>query len=374
MKPVARPWIDALEDGGAHDRVEELDRIGVAQEIDRDEPGGLLSGHDELDAGERRDVAQLAAVAEDGPGFRDRHRVRGQTGEVTRDRAGDCTWAELEHVLRLLGRRLDPLARDRIQHRRHVQRVPARGERHRCSERICRFEVESRPRELEHRGERERGRPDDQRGRVSEQLVEEGRGPSGLGRAGGDDEREREPVEAAREEAEPPDRLQVGPVQVVDDQAGRGGVGDVRCKPVQPVAHRERGVLLDMLSRRWDRGEEGLDECGRAREMVGALLVGRAQQQGLEELPDDAERELGFVLSRARPQHLHPGGGGERANLREQARLPDPGAPLDDDEPPLARPGVVEHRGEHGQLGFTLEQYRRRPPDALDTPCHSPTS
>ena len=234
--------VDRVVDGGANDRVEELDRVYGTEEIDPHQPACRLACDDEVELGERGGVAKLASVAENRRRSGDRDRVWWQAAEADRDRSGDRARAKPEHGLGVRAGRLESFLSDRVEQCTHEQRVPARGNGDGGAERLSRLEPESRAGELRDRGKRQRSRLDDQGRRVGEQLVEQRRVVALLGRSRRGDNDERKPLQPTHEVPQPVQRRSVGPVQVVDDQAGRLQVGEVRGQPVEPVLDREGRV------------------------------------------------------------------------------------------------------------------------------------
>lgn len=73
----------------------------------------------------------------------------------------------------------------------------------------------------------------------------------------------------------------------------------------------------------------------------GAPLLGRRPPQAaLEELVDDAEREVDLELAGARRQAVEAAGPRTLAGLGEQRRLADPRRPFEHEDPPRSLAGV----------------------------------
>lgn len=87
MHEDARPGVDRVVEGRAHDRVKELDRVGGTQQLGPDEPTRGVARLDELEPGERSHMAQLASVTEDRSGLGNGDGVLGETGQTDGDRA-----------------------------------------------------------------------------------------------------------------------------------------------------------------------------------------------------------------------------------------------------------------------------------------------
>jgi hypothetical protein len=110
-----------------------------------------------------------------------------------------------------------------------------------------------------------------------------------------------------------------------------------------------------------DAWEERLDEgCGSG-EKFGALVCGCIGEQRLEQLPDDTERELGLVLAGPSAEHPHALAARDRTCFGEQARLPDPRAPLDHHHPPFSCPSGRRRLVQRRELPVAFEQRPRRP-------------
>ena len=134
-------------------------------------------------------------------------------------------------------------------------------------------------------------------------------------------------------------------MEVVDRQQQRALGGEVGGQPEQAV---ERGERRDGLLAGVGRTEHGRGGRGRPGERGGIDLA-------LEELAHDAEAELALQLAGA------GGEDGELARRRgaqagEQARLPDPGRTLDQQQAPAPGDGIADGGVEHRELGVALQQ------------------
>ena len=122
----------------------------------------------------------------------------------------------------------------------------------------------------------------------------------------------------------------------VVDQHEQGRAGrEVRGQPVEPVQRGRPGVD--------GRGAVLEHRCGQR---------GRAGQQvwfqhGLEQLADDGEREVALQLGAARGEHAVLGRRG--ASAAEQAGLPDPGRPFDQQ-----RATVLQHAADRLELAVAF--------------------
>ena len=87
---------------------------------------------------------------------------------------------------------------------------------------------------------------------------------------------------------------------------------------------------------------------------------GRVGQQPLEQLADDAEREVALEVRAAGREHARAGALRAAAHLAEQPRLADAGRALDQRRAALARQRVAEQRAERRQLALALHQAAHR--------------
>jgi hypothetical protein len=197
------PGVDRVVDGGANDGVKELDRVCVAEEINRHQPACRLARDEKVELGERGGVAKLAAVAENRCRAGDCDRVRRQARQADRDRSGDRARPKSEHGLGVRASRLEAFLSNRVEQCTHEQRGPARGNRDGGAERLSRLAPESRADELRNRGKRQRSGLDDQRQRVRQELVEQRRIMALLGRSRRRDDGQRQPLQPADEVPQP---------------------------------------------------------------------------------------------------------------------------------------------------------------------------
>ena len=343
-------------DRGPHDRVHEGEVAFDAQQpVPRKRRGGVR-GELGVDAGERRRVGQPHVVAEDGDRLRERGCLDGQPRQSKADRARDGLGADLVHALRVLRLRRDPLARKRVEERAEEQRVAAG----RLVARVGELDVDVARERLadQRRGrvQRQRLRADHDRTRVADHLGDERLLVRLGGRARPDDDEDRQSLEPARGVAQPAKRCGVAPVQVVDGEQQRLARREVSGEPEEPVQRRERVVRKSLRVAQPPLVEERRGERGGAREQLLALLSRGEREHGLEELANDAERELVLPLAAARGQHPHPRRGRERARLADEAGLPDPGVALDRDEATVAPARNLDHRAQRRELRLALEQ------------------
>ena len=204
----------------------------------------------------------------------------------------------------------------------------------------------------------QRAGPDVRGGRIVGDLGQQ----RGVGRrvagadAGGD--QHRLALEPADQVGEKPQRRAVAPLEVVDLEQQRALGGEVERQPVQAVERGERRVA----GRRSlvGRGEHDARGRGGAGQCVG---IG---DDGLEELADDAEREVALQLAGARVEHHRAAGVRVAPELRQQPRLADPGRALDQHRAALAHAGLGEQGVEQRHLAVALDQAAGRRPRLLD--------
>ena len=153
-------------------------------------------------------------------------------------------------------------------------------------------------------------------------------------------------------------------MEIVEYEQRRGPERGVDGQPVQAVENRERRIggrrvgELTAEQRRRRRGGAG--------EQLAALLHRRRREHRLEQLPDEAERELPLELAAPGGEDPHPGAHSERARLGEEARFADPRARLDHQEAAVACGAIVNERPELRDVRVAFEQRGRERPAA---PC-----
>ena len=130
----------------------------------------------------------------------------------------------------------------------------------------------------------------------------------------------------------------IAPVEVVDHDAP----AERSAAEVDGRASRGRGA--SRTTRRAPRRRSSDSAAEQRGRRAAAPASSRSRSSGvdqrtLEELAHDAERELALELAPPRGQHGHPRVGGPAAGLRGEARLADPGLPLDQQHPGVA-PGA----------------------------------
>ena len=175
---------------------------------------------------------------------------------------------------------------------------------------------------------------------------------AGLARSGpatGRQERDRKPVDAAREIGEPAQRRRVAPVQVVGQEQHGPFLRDRGEQPVEAVDHR-RGVGLALprvVEDRagWTRGARQPAPPGRCRGLA---------QRGVEHLPHEPEAELALDLAAAPAEDAVPGR--ELLARLQQRRLADAGGPLEQQRAAIAARSAFQQGRQFGQFGLAIDQ------------------
>ena len=178
-----------------------------------------------------------------------------------------------------------------------------------------------------------------------------------------DQEQDRHLLQPPDEEGEEGQRRLVGPLGVVDDHEQRPAASEFAisqnrpCRRGNASASSAPGGLHGRTTRRQVRG---------AGEQRLAFLRRRAVDDRVQQLVDQAVREVPLELARAGREDRHPVAVRDRRPRRAQEPgLADPGRPLDDDEPPDTRVRRLPFLPDHRELGLALVQPRRkecRPP------------
>jgi hypothetical protein len=123
-----------LEHRCPHNRVRELERILVAQEIDADERARRAQRRFRLEMCERGGQREVGAVTQGRGGAQQSSRFGRKAREASRDSTRDRIRSELEHVRCPIGSRHDPLPRQCVEKRKQKERIASRACLQRCSE------------------------------------------------------------------------------------------------------------------------------------------------------------------------------------------------------------------------------------------------
>ena len=324
---------DVGVDGGGEQRVCEAQRTGLdrAQDVRRrqrvDGRGDALR----RPAGQRDDAAQVGVGAEHGDGARHAGGVVGQAHEPHRDRAQHRLRRQRADPRGVLGRRPPALAayrRDELLEQEDVALGhPPAG----VAERLV-GAVEGRRDHAARALARQRQRPHRAAADVRRDLGQQVVRGVGLAEAARDDDRDGHLVEALQEVEDQSQRRAIGPVDVVDRDEHRPGLGEVGQHPEEPV-HDRVGAAVGLVAGPARRAlEQRPGERRRTLQQAVAGLVVGAGEQRLEELQRDAELKVALELGRAGAQDGHAVGASARHRRVEQGRLADAGVALDEQQ------------------------------------------
>jgi len=366
-------------DRRAHDRVDELQRVPVAQDRHRGQGVRGLRGDLAVELGKRRGVAQLGALAEHRDGTRELVGGATHPPQTGGRRARDRLRRDLLDAAcgRVLGD--DAVGLEDPQQLLQQERVAARrdvtGTRKLLRARTGKllFDEHHRRRLAEKaraqhgadkRGLRDRGQP------LARTLTD----------TGGVDDQDRELADAAREIRQERDRRIVGPMGVVDRDQQRLLDRQICRQPVQAVQDRA-GIRAGTARRRGGRQDRRCEARG-IRQPALAIAPVRRRQRALEELAYDAVRELALELAAARSQHTHAGNVRRLTRMSQQRCLANPCLALDRNDRPLPVNGRGDGVLELLELARALEQRDGRPrssalhrgPDSRGGPHESPVS
>jgi hypothetical protein len=171
--------------------------------------------------------------------------------------------------------------------------------------------------------------------------------------ADGQEQRDRQPVQAGGQMREPAQRRSVGPVQVVHREHQRLPGREVRGQPVQAV----RGGVGDVVLDRAGLGPVEHPGGQPGRPVQQAVLAARGvKQHRVEQLADDAVGEALFQCEPAGGQHAQAVA--PAAGRPEQRGLADPGRPLHQDQAAVTGRGGRRGGGQRGEFLLALENDR----------------
>lgn len=206
----------------------------------------------------------------------------------------------------------------------------------------------------------ERAEVADRAARGGDLVQEAGAVAVGLAGPAGDHDEHGQVGQALGERGEPAQGLQVGPVGVVDEQDERPVAGD-------EAAHREHESVADVTRvgaalAGLHYAEGGAGDVVPGGEVLAGLVRGEVGEGGLEELPQDVERDGPEGLARAgRPDHA-AAPFGDAAYLGEQCGLAESGLAAEEEEAAGGRPvgaQQLDRLGDGGDLRFPLPQVAR---------------
>ena len=347
---MARPALarrEILVQRRAHDRVDEPEACVLDEDVGPDEVVRRAGGDLLAELGHAGRERQLGVVAQHGDRPRQLVRLRAERGEPVQDEPAHGRRADGLDLARGGGRRRDPGGVDGVQQLAQEQGVAARRRVTCAAELVRRVRAEALPCKADHRGLAERPRVQRDRGGARGHLPPH--------RAGlvdrwtpREEHRDRQPLDALREEGQEAQRVPVDPVAVVDQHEQRRLVGEVDDQPVQAVERLEARIcaLLPVVAR-----EQARRGTGGAGERIGRSVEGR-----LEQLAHHAERERLLELRPRRLERRQTGVLGRRARRTRQLGLADPGRSLDQRERSRACARLREPVATGRKLALPLEQ------------------
>ena len=354
-----------LEHGGANDRVGELERVLVTRRSARTRALAAVSA---------APGSSPASAAASGSSVRSpriaaaRKRSVASVGRRARrvETPYETLGARARALRRVLGGRRETLPPDCVEQRDQVERVPARAGLERGGERRCRLVAEPLTRKRRRRLLAQTAEPHHDAGGVGDEFLDKRREIGLLGRT--------------RAEKK----------QDAEDLRGGGTSNEASAATARRTSagrrRRAASVSATRSSRSASRGHAA--SRTRTRPPLGDALVGAeaksdalnsaapannsARNSGVAAAASDASNSCRTIPnanspSSSPPRALStskPAACGKRARLREQPRLPDPGAALDDHHPAVTYACCGEHRLQRSQLRLPLEQAKRS-----DRPC-----
>ena len=140
-------------------------------------------------------------------------------------------------------------------------------------------------------------------------------------------------------------------MQVVDAEHERSLAGEVDRQPVEAVEGGERGIAAAIRVHLLEDRQRG---CGGAGEE--ALALTRLDQQRLEELPHEPERQLPLEIGAVRGDHPCAAACRPLPQRRDEAALADPRRPLDHHDPRVAATVRPKQPLERAELLLALER------------------
>jgi hypothetical protein len=347
--------VDAAADDGVNkcQRQLRLDDVRVRQEL------GCLGGLRRVELRESCSANEIALL-EHGQRARQASGVLRQPAETEMDRATDGAGADSLRVTCGVRGRDDSAFAQCPEELAEEERGASRRIRAGTDEGGIRAFSERCFHELGDGGSRQRTQADDPGERSGGHRREQLGVGARLARTRSDDERDVQLLEARQQEGEIAQRGRVRPVRVVDDETNRTRGGQVGAQPVQAVDDRERridsGAVQLGASRRPGKRQQPGRDAGSVVQQFCALRLRRFGQGRLEELTNDAKREVALQLGSARAKGTHAVRRRFGAHGIEQRRLSDPGRPFDDHEAPMPRARVGEGRSDPRELLAPLKQ------------------
>lgn len=147
----------------------------------------------------------------------------------------------------------------------------------------------------------------------------------------------------------------VDPVQIVHRDQERLDERQVGGEPVDRVQRREAGPLRRAISVWMRRQDRGRRRRGPGEQLLTPRGIG-VRDDGLEQLPDRAEREPALELGAARAEDTQARGLGPLPDRREQGALAAARHALDHDQPAPARASYRQRTVQRFQLGLPFKK------------------
>ena len=202
----------------------------------------------------------------------------------------------------------------------------------------------------------ERARSHGRLGRAGQQLRQQLRRRRRLAHADRAQHPDRELLQRARQQRQPPQRRRIGPMHIVDEQNCRTALAEVADQPHQPAGrgvHRiARGGGSAPLGR-----ERALRQPGRSDRQLIPLRPG---SQRLEQLPRHPPRGVLLERAAARPQQRRAVHTRSPPGRPEQCRLANARRSLNDDHTPGPRTSCGNSPGQLPQLRIPIQQHPHR--------------
>ena len=342
-------------------------------------PGGDQRRHRRLqvgagESGQPRGVADLRAVAEHAERAGERGGCRRQPRQAEQHRVGDAARDDRADLGRGGRGGIEAASRRLVEQLADEERVAARHLEARADEPIVGLVGQPGGDQCADGRLRQRRWAQQLGGGIADERRRLGR-QRGIERPGGEDERERLPLEPARDERERARRRRVAPLQVVDDERERRIGGEVRGEPVEAVLPRVAGIAGGRTRRRRHggrrrrSGEHVRGQRRRSRQPALALVGCRppaagARRAGARPRTGTPARAPSPARSRTRRPSSEA-----RARASSSSRdFPIPAAPSMTSAPPASLPDGAQRGADALDLVLALEQ-RGRLGQARTGPC-----
>jgi hypothetical protein len=249
-------------------------RSARTEDVDPDELGSRLRRPRLVQVGQRSGMTRIGIVAQDRCGARQPSCIRRKPDQPQRNCSRDGVSLQLSHPLDVCRRRRQPLARERVQEFSQEKRVTTALLMTGDTEAVLGFGGEDLSDDMAGGPFRQRGRPDDRRQGIRQDLSQGERVRPWLRRAKPNDEGKRKVLDARSQVGEPSERGWIAPVQIIDREEERSLRRDVHRQPVEAVERCQRSIRGG-LGRELCWVEERRREHGCAGEQLGLLLRGQ---------------------------------------------------------------------------------------------------